>query len=289
MKVLITGANGQLGSELRRQAPEFVEVMAPDHAALDVGDERAVDALVQQFAPRVILNAAAYTAVDKAEAEPDQARRVNADGPALLARAAARLPDCRLIHVSTDYVFDGEASTPYLPGDATAPRGVYGETKLAGERGVLEALGSRALVVRTSWVYGPRGKNFPATMLRLMRSGDVRVVADQQGCPTSTVSLAEVIWEFALNAGSSGVFHWSDAGVTNWYDFAVAISEEARARGLLTEVHAVTPISTEEYPTPAKRPRFSALDSRATVAALGIPQLHWRVRLQEVLGELARG
>jgi dTDP-4-dehydrorhamnose reductase len=126
MKVLITGANGQLGSELRRQAPEFVQILAPDHASLDIGDEQAVNALVQDFSPRVILNAAAYTAVDKAEAEPDQARRVNADGPALLARAAARLPDCRLIHVSTDYVFDGEASTPYLPGDATAPRGVYG-------------------------------------------------------------------------------------------------------------------------------------------------------------------
>lgn len=289
MKVLITGSAGQLGHQLTRTRPEGIEVMATTRATLDLGDAGAVQDCVTGFAPDVILNAAAYTAVDQAESEPALAQRVNADGPALLAQAAARLSGCRLIHVSTDYVFDGEAATPYLPGDATGPRSVYGESKLAGERRVLETLGTRALVLRTAWVYGAQGRNFLSTMLRLMRTTDVRVVDDQIGSPTATASLAQVMWAFTLNSGSSGIFHWSDAGTASWYDFAVAISEEAREHDLLPQVRAVTPISTAKYPTAARRPRYSVLDCRATVAALGITQLHWRVRLREVLDEVARG
>jgi dTDP-4-dehydrorhamnose reductase len=287
VKILITGAAGQLGSALALAAPPGVEMRAVDHATLDIGDVRAVDALIDDFAPDVIVNAAAYTAVDKAESESGRAHHINCDGPTLLAKAAARIAGCRLIHISTDYVFDGESETPYLPGDATGPCNVYGKSKLAGEHGVLTALGARALVLRTSWVYGPRGRNFLLSMLKLMHTRDVQVVADQLGSPTSTRSLAEIIWAFAATPAANGVFHWSDSGIASWYDFAVAISEEARARCLLPEVRAVTPITTEQYPTPARRPRYSLLDSRSTVAALGIRPLHWRVRLQEVLGEIA--
>jgi dTDP-4-dehydrorhamnose reductase len=189
--VLITGAGGQLGRELVCMASTSAIVKATQRADLDLGDTRAVQEVVEGFEPTLILNAAAYTAVDKAESEPDEAWRLNSEAPACLAEAALKLPNCRMVHFSTDYVFSGEVSRPYKPSDDTGPIGVYGQTKLDGERRVLKALGVRAVVVRTAWLYGPVGKNFLHTMLRLMSErGSVRVVADQIGCPTATTSLA---------------------------------------------------------------------------------------------------
>ena len=290
MRVLITGAGGQLGRELVRSAPPAAVVQAAARNDLDIGDPMAVRDAVEAFQPSLILNAAAYTTVDKAESEREQAWRINAQAPALLAAAAQRLGHCRMIQVSTDYVFSGDAARPFRPDDETGPLGVYGETKLEGERAVLQGLGSRAVVLRTAWVYGFHGKNFLHTMLRLMRErGSVRVVADQIGCPTETASLAETIWAFAARPELAGVYHWSDAGVASWYDFAVAIAEEAVARELLPPSVEVLPIATEDYPTPAKRPRFSLLDGRATEAAIGILPLHWRVRLRQVLNEIKHG
>ena len=290
MRVLITGAGGQLGQELARTAPPTLTVKAVDRRSLDISDETAIHKVFEEFQPALVLNAAAYTAVDKAESEPELAWHINARGPTLLAEAVRQVSDCRLIHISTDYVFDGNASRPYRPDDKTAPLGVYGQTKLEGELAALQTLGLQALVLRAAWVYGPIGKNFLQTMLRLMRKrGSARVVNDQIGCPTTTGSLAELLWRFAERPDLSGTYHWADAGVASWYDFAVAIAEEAAARGLLPGGIEVNPVGTEDYPAVAKRPRFSLLDSRATAAALHIAPLHWRVRLRQVLDEIAHG
>jgi dTDP-4-dehydrorhamnose reductase len=193
-----------------------------------------------------------------------------------------------LLHISTDFVFDGRSYSPYRPTDATGPLGVYGATKLAGEQAVLKTLGHRATVVRTAWVYAAQGRNFLRTMLRLMNErGAVRVVADQIGTPTAAPSLAEVLWKFAARPDQSGVFHWADSGVASWYDFAVAIAEEGAPRGLINRVVQVTPVTTAEYPAPAARPAFSVLDKRSTLAALDIVPVHWRAKLRLVMDGLA--
>jgi dTDP-4-dehydrorhamnose reductase len=284
---LITGAGGQVGRELVRRAPAAATVRALDRAALDIGDAAAIAQAVHDFQPTHIINAAAYTQVDKAERERDAAWALNAIAPRELARAAARQGHCRLIHISTDYVFDGTSALPYLTTDTPSPLNVYGASKLDGERAVLEALPEHAAIVRTAWVYGVHGRNFVHTMLRLMRErGAVRVVADQIGTPTAAAPLADLLWALAVRPGLTGLFHWTDAGIASWYDFAVAIAEDARVRGLLNSAIEITPIATEDYPTPARRPRCSVLDKRSTIAALGFAPDHWRTPLRAVLDEL---
>jgi dTDP-4-dehydrorhamnose reductase len=287
LKVLVTGAQGQLGRALRASVPEQVALRAVARAELDIADAGAVQRLINEFTPDLIINAAAYTAVDKAENDTVAAEQGNVDGPLNLARAALTLPATRLLHVSTDFVFDGTGSSPYSPDSLPAPLGVYGQTKLAGEQAVQAVLGARALIVRTAWVYDAEGKNFVRTMLRLMNErGAVRVVADQVGTPTSTQSLAHVLWSFATRPELSGVYHWTDAGVASWYDFAVAIAEEAFATGVLKALPTVAPIATHEFPTPVRRPAYSVLDKSATHAALSIAPVHWRVRLREVMMQI---
>ena len=286
MKVLVTGANGQLGRALQEAAPDAMQVCAVSRNELDVTDRVAVHAMVETWRPDVIINAAAYTAVDKAESEPELAEQGNAIAPRNLALAANEI-QARVIHISTDFVFDGRSSSPYQPDSKTAPLGVYGRTKLAGEKAVHEVAGQRALIVRTAWVYDAVGKNFLRTMLRLMQErGAVRVVADQIGTPTSAASLASVLWQFVLHSELSGVFHWTDAGVASWYDFAVAIAEEAVAAGVLKSMPAITPIATQDYPTPAQRPAYSVLDKSATYAALGVRPVHWREQLRAVMAKV---
>ena len=287
MKVLIAGAAGQVGRALVDSAPTPIEVVKCSHQNLDVADERVVLSCIRLHAPDVIVNAAAYTAVDRAESEPELARRVNSDGPRYLA-LAAREVGARLVHVSTDFVFDGASSIPYPPEAPTNPLNVYGVTKRAGEQAVLEVLPGRSVVLRTSWLYAAQGSNFVRTMLRLMcANGAVRVVADQVGTPTAARSVAQAIWKITERPSVTGIHHWSDAGVASWYDFAVAIADIAELRGLLASAITVTPISTEEYPTAARRPRYSVLDKRS-LAVLGIAPVHWRRQLQSVLGELGR-
>lgn len=281
MKVLITGANGQLGQALQATAPAGVSIIATGSAELDVCDAAAVEALVSAERPDAIFNAAAYTAVDKAESEEALAERINTGAVAHLARAAA-MTGARLVHVSTDFVFDGLSGVPYAPDAPTAPLGAYGRTKLSGER----AAGPDALIVRTAWVYGSRGGNFVRTMLRLMAERDeVRVVADQIGTPTFAASLADALWRLDA-AGAKGLFHYTDSGAASWYDFAVAIQEEALAIGLLERAVPIIPIETSDYPTPARRPHYSVLDKSATFALLGGPAPHWRVNLREMLKEI---
>jgi dTDP-4-dehydrorhamnose reductase len=284
-KVLITGAGGQVGRTLLDAAPDSFEVVACAHADLDVGAGEAVRECIGRHRPAVIINAAAYTAVDKAESEPDAAQRINARGPGHLAAAALEY-GARLIHISTDFVFDGAASVPYLPDSATNPLGVYGRTKRDGERAVLEALPERSTIVRTAWVYAASGANFVRTMLRIMRAnGAARVVADQVGTPTAARSLAEALWRIAANPEIRGIHHWTDAGVASWYDFAVAIAEEGAALGLVAPEVTVTPISTPDYPTPARRPAYSVLDKRS-LTSFGLSPIHWRSRLRAVLKEI---
>jgi dTDP-4-dehydrorhamnose reductase len=281
VKVLIVGSKGQLGRALAACAPAGAELTAHDLDTLDITDRASVEKVVDAVAPDLLLNAAAYTAVDKAEADEDAAYAVNATAVGLLA-SAARKAGAKFVHVSTDFVFDGASSTPYRADATPNPLSAYGRTKNAGEA----LAGPDALIVRTAWVYGPTGGNFVRTMLRLMAERDeVRVVADQIGSPTYAPGLAAALWTLA-GRGARGLHHYTDAGVASWYDFAVAIQEEALAAGLLGEAKPVIPIATSDYPTPAKRPFYSVLDKRETFAALGGPSPHWRVNLRRMIAEI---
>jgi len=283
MKVMVTGAGGQLARALLARAPPQARITALSSRDLDVSDAVAVSAAVRREKPEIIFNAAAYTAVDRAQIESDRAFAVNRDGPAALA-AASREAGARLVHVSTDFVFDGLLGRPYQPEDEARPLGVYGASKRAGEEAVAAALPG-ALVVRTAWVYSPHGHNFVRTMLRIMATrGEARVVADQIGAPTSAANLADALWRMQA-AGAIGLYHYTDAGVASWYDFAQAIAEEAQALKMLGPVH-VLPIGTADYPTPAPRPPFSVLDCRRTWDLLGAPAPQWRTALREVLAIL---
>ena len=287
MKVLITGAQGQVGRCLLASTPPGVTAVGLARAQLDIGDADAVEREIQALGPAVIINAAAYTAVDRAETEIDAARRVNARGPRHLARAAAAC-GARLLHISTDFVFDGRAGVPYAPDAPTSPLGVYGVTKLEGEQAVRELLPDASVVLRTAWVYAAHGANFMRTMLRVMgEKGQVRVVADQIGTPTAADSLAGVLWALAQRPDVTGVQHFTDAGVASWYDFAMAIAEEAVPLGLLPAGIRVVAIGTADYPTPARRPGYSVLDKRALLAAVPLEHRHWRVSLRRVLGGLS--
>ena len=281
-KVLVTGAGGQLGRELVRTAGQDVECVALARAQLDIADPAGIDELLAEMSPQLVINAAAYTAVDKAETEVEAARRANAEGPGQLARACAQR-GIRLIHISTDFVFDGTSSQPYTPDAPTAPLGEYGRSKLAGESAVISAQ-PEALIIRTGWVYSGFGNNFVKTMLRLMAQRDeLAVVADQVGTPTWARGLAAAVWAAAARPRLSGIYHWSDAGVCSWYDFAIAISEEARALGLLDRPVAVRPIPAADYPTPAQRPSYSVLDKADSWRDFALEGVHWRRQLRTML------
>jgi dTDP-4-dehydrorhamnose reductase len=287
MRVLVTGAGGQVGRALLRLAPPKAVVVGAPHTDLDIADVRAVDRVLSEHDPDVVINAAAYTDVDKAESEPEAAARVNAVAPRILA-GAARTRGFRLIHVSTDFVFSGCTWQPYQVDSEPDPISVYGRTKLDGERAINSVLGSAATILRTAWVYDSRGRNFLNTMLRLMREkGKVRVVADQVGTPTSADSVATTLWHLAVESRLFGNFHWTDGGVASWYDFAVAIAEEGAAAGVLAGNVEIEPITTADYPRAARRPAYSVLDKRSTCEALGLRLVHWRAALRRVIGELA--
>jgi dTDP-4-dehydrorhamnose reductase len=281
VKALIVGGKGQLGRALVACVPQAVTLVSHDFDTLDITDADAVATMMVAEQPDLLLNAAAYTAVDKAEGDEAAARAVNATAVGILADAA-RASGTRFVHVSTDFVFDGLSGVPYPPDALTAPLSAYGRTKLEGER----LAGPDALIVRTAWVYAPTGANFVRTMLRLMAERpEVRVVADQIGSPTYAPGLAAALWALA-GQGATGLFHYTDSGAASWYDFAVAIQEEALAIGLLDRAVPVIPIASADYPTPARRPHFSVLDKSATIIALGAPMAHWRTNLRNMLQEI---
>lgn len=288
MKVLVCGASGQLGQALQQSQPEGWTVTALDRGTLDITNAQQVTEQIQHFTPDLIINATAYTQVDRAESEPEQAFAVNAEGVRHLAEAACSI-HARLIHVSTDFVFDGRHSQPYKVSDACQPLSVYGASKLAGEIALREVLPNDHLIVRTSWLYGVQGDNFVKTMLRLMRQGSaLRVVRDQIGCPTWVDGLARVIWALADTDHFGRTLHWCDQGATSWYDFAVAIQEQALALGILQEPVSIQPIPSTDYPVPAKRPAYSVLDCADTVRLSGIPQQDWRGQLRFMLQQLVK-
>ena len=284
-KVLVTGADGQLGSELRELSAAYTpyEFIFANRALLPLDEPEMLRARLDEINPQYIINCAAYTAVDKAESEPELAGLINADAPRVMAEYCAEYGS-RLIHVSTDYVFSGDAAQPYRTNDNTGPQTVYGSTKLAGEEAVL-ATGAPAVIIRTAWVYSTYGKNFVKTMLRLMRERpSISVVDDQRGTPTYAADLASAI--LVIIAGSEwkpGVYHYSNEGEISWYDFAVAIRDLS---GLKTEVR---PISSREFPTPAKRPQWSVLDKSAIRSAYRLVIPGWKASLQQCLQKMEQG
>ena len=280
MKVLLTGSGGQLGRALQASVTADHELTAIDVDSCDFSDAGAVRDRVAAEAPDLLINAAAYTAVDKAESEQELARAINAGAVAAMVDALEETGG-RLVHVSTDFVFDGSAARAYRPGDARNPLSAYGRTKAQGE----DALRAEDLLLRTAWVYAAGGANFVRTMLRLMRERDeIAVVSDQIGAPTWASGLAATIWALVAKE-ARGTFHHSDAGVASWYDFAIAIQEEALVLDMLERAIPVRPITADDYPTPARRPAFSLLDSSATRALLGDGHVHWRANLRQMLAE----
>ncbi len=283
MKTLVLGSNGQLGQALADTAPDGISLTGLDLPELDITDTDGLLAVCRDVKPAVIINAAAYTAVDLAESNAELASAVNTDGPRNLAIAALDV-GARLIHVSTDFVFDGQASVPYGVDAAAEPVSVYGRTKRDGELAVLATAPTSAAIVRTAWLYSKTGKNFVKTMLGLMGSRDeLSVVSDQFGTPTWANSLATAVWALSQAPEQCGVFHWTDSGETSWHGFAAAIQEEALSLGLLQTAIPIHAIGTKDYPTPAARPAYSVLDCSSTTAAIGLNPEPWRTNLRRML------
>ena len=283
-QILLTGVDGQIGFELKRLLSASGEIVATDRKMLDLADPDAIVAVVRNVKPALIVNAGAYTAVDRAENEPELARAINARAPGILAEEAKRA-SAVLVHYSTDYVFDGKRTTPYPEDAPTAPLNVYGSTKREGEQAI-EAAGARAIVLRTSWVYGLRGKNFLLTMQKLAAERDaLSVVADQVGVPNWSRTLAAATARIAgaglpALAERSGLYHLSCTGQASWYDFARAIlGDEAKPR--------ITGITTAEYPTPAQRPAYGVLATARFESTFGFALPHWRDALAECLASPA--
>ncbi|MEJ5300646.1 MAG: dTDP-4-dehydrorhamnose reductase [Thermodesulforhabdaceae bacterium] len=286
-RVIITGGLGQLGWELQRTKPSHWEVWITDIDEMDITQPESVAKAFQDFKPHLVINAAAYTAVDKAEDDVEMAFRVNRDGVINIAREA-RVGQCRIIHISTDFVFDGFSGVPYSPDDTPNPIGVYAKSKLAGENALMEVYPEGSLIVRTAWLYSAHGNNFVKTMLRLFQSQQVvRVVSDQVGTPTWAFNLARFLWFLAdcnFVLLDHRRYHFTDAGVASWYDFAVAIEEETRSwRNHTVEV---MPIFSKDYPTKATRPHFSVLNKEVAWKLWNEKPQHWRKALRCMLQEL---
>ena len=289
LRVLVTGQKGQVVTALAERAPEGVDVLTLGRPELDLADPASIRDAFDGETADLVVNAAAYTAVDKAETEEALAMRVNGEGAGLVAEEARRL-GAPIIQISTDYVFDGAGDRPYREDDPTAPLGAYGRSKLAGEAAVAAA-NPRAAILRTAWVYSPFGANFVKTMLRLGETREeVRVVADQIGCPTSAHDIADAIFAVGLRMLSApgpedyGVFHLTGAGQASWAEFAQAIFSEAQAFG--RKPMKVTPITTAEYPTPARRPANSRLDGARLARVYGVSPPPWRESLTPVIARL---
>ncbi|AYH32750.1 dTDP-4-dehydrorhamnose reductase [Pectobacterium parmentieri] len=281
MKILLTGAKGQLGRCFQDRLPVGWEILATDAAELDITDLACVEQVVQDFQPNAIVNAAAYTAVDKAESEPELAERINVIGPMNLAIAANK-QGTRLIHVSTDYVFDGNATEPYNEDSATNPLSVYGKTKLAGEQAVAQTV-PNSIIVRTAWVFSEYGNNFVKTMLRLAKERDtLSIVNDQRGCPTYAGDLAQAIISLLEKNTEGGIYHYCGDREVSWYEFAESIFAIAADKSLLIDIPSLKAISTTDYPTPAYRPAFSTL-SCDKVKKLGISLSGWEKALQKTI------
>jgi len=286
-RILITGGSGQVGHCLKAQLEGCAELSVPGSSALNIADRRSVRQAVETFRPDYIINAAAYTAVDKAENDAERAFAVNRDGARHLAEAA-EAAGAVMLHISTDYVFDGAGGAPYDEAAPTAPQNIYGASKLAGEQAVLAAC-RRAVVMRTSWVFGAHGQNFVKTMLRLGRERDsLGIVADQYGAPTAAADIAAALITIVRRhtpeqlAERAGIYHYCGSPYASWFEFAETIFAEAAAQGVLAKIPAVKPIATADYPTPAKRPADSRLDCGKIRVVFGIGPCDWHSALSDL-------
>jgi len=285
MKVLLLGSNGQLGWELTRTCPKNITLTTRDYPEVDFGSTRSISQCITAARPDCIINAAAYTPVDKAEQEKELAYRINHQAVLEIAELC-RQNKIFLAHISTDFIFNGQNFKPYQPDDTPDPKSVYGKSKLKGEQAVRKILDDQALIIRTAWLYSSHGNNFVKTMLTLMKEKPgLNVIDEQIGTPTWANGLALAIWT-ALEKNLTGTFHWTDAGVASWYDFAMAIQEEGIKAGLLDKSIPILPVPTLQYPTPAKRPMYSVLDKTSFWQATNINPVHWRVQLRSMLREL---
>ena len=293
MKIIISGVNGQLGKAIIKSKRNNYEVIGLEKTQFDLENFKSCEDLILSFQPDWIINAAAYTQVDKAEHQQKKAYKVNSYGVENIAKVLSTYGG-KLIHISTDFVFGGDISKSYLTTDICKPLGVYGASKLKGEELSLQF--PNVVIIRTSWLYGPVGTNFCLTMLKLHKKfseegKSLKVISDQIGCPTSTSDLASICWEFIEKLKnkefSSEVYHWSSSGVTSWYDFAIAIGEFGEKFSLIKKPAKVIPISSEEYKTDAKRPNFSILNCKKTIKKLNIDQTYWRSSLNEVIQKIS--
>ncbi len=288
-KILLTGITGQVGQELQRTLTTLGEVIGVDRQELDLSQPAQIQQQIAQIKPDIIVNAAAYTAVDKSESELDLAMAINAIAPKAIAIAAAEI-GATLLHISTDYVFNGKNHTPYKERDPTDPLGVYGKSKLLGEIGVRENC-DRHIILRTAWVYGARGHgNFVKTMLRLgTERSQLKVVADQIGSPTWSYDLALAITQLLnksqADSSIQGIYHFTNSGVASWYDFAVALFAEAKQLGFPLKIEQVVPITTAEFPTPTQRPAYSVLSKTKITKIMGVHPPYWRDSLKKMLTE----
>jgi dTDP-4-dehydrorhamnose reductase len=286
MRILITGCNGQVGFLLKEMLTSKVELLALTRQELDITNENLVNKAISNFKPNVVINAAAYTAVDKAESEEKLAFEINSDGPEYLAKAANEI-DAVLIHISTDYVFEGNKSSQYIESDSVNPQGIYGKSKLAGEIAVSTHC-NKHIILRTAWVFGEHGNNFVKTMLRLGKARDkLSIVSDQFGGPTYAGDIAKAIIQIANKIGSGkqikwGVYHYSGMPQVSWYEFAEKIFTKAEQKGILERVPKLSAINTEEFPTPAKRPENSKLNCKSIEAEFGISPSDWHAELDNV-------
>jgi len=286
MKVIIIGKSGQLANELVAEVPAGIEILSLGRNDVDITSYFEVSNVVNEFNPTVIINASAYTAVDKAETDIAAAYLMNKTAVEIMAKVAKE-NSSRFLHVSTDFVFDGNSNIAYEVTSETKPTGVYGASKLAGEEAVKEIYPENSAIIRTSWVYSSFGNNFVKTMLRLMAEKEqLSVVADQIGCPTYAKGLAIFLWKLAEKENIDPIYHWSDAGVASWYDFAVAIQTLGLTHGLLDKKIPISAIASSAYPTPAKRPKFSLLNS--SEAGLIMEQVHWREQLERCLLQMTK-
>jgi dTDP-4-dehydrorhamnose reductase len=286
MKVLITGKGGQLAWELERLAPETWEVISAGRSVLDITNEKLVSAFIAELKPNLVINAAAYTAVDQAEKDSEIAYAVNELGVKYLAQACKK-EGARLLHVSTDFIFDGSSTSPYQTDAVTNPLNVYGASKLAGDNALNLILPESSVIVRTAWVYSANGNNFVKSMLRLMQEKpQLGIIYDQVGTPTWAKGLAQWLWIIASKPEIKGTYHWTDAGVASWYDFAIAIQELGLEKGLLRQAIPVLPIPSTAYPTPAKRPTFSVIDKSSAELVSDFNTTHWRKQLSSMMDEL---
>ncbi|NCS05350.1 MAG: dTDP-4-dehydrorhamnose reductase [Microcystis aeruginosa G13-07] len=286
-KVLLIGAKGQVGQELQLTLPQLGEVISISREELDLTNSEKIGQLIREIHPDYLVNAAAYTAVDKAETEPELAYSINATVPKIMAESAEKI-QAKFLHISTDYVFDGRKNTPYLETDLTNPLGVYGQSKLRGEEEI-KTVNSQAIILRTAWVYGSYGKsNFVKTMLRLGKEREeLKVVVDQVGSPTWDKDIAAAITQLLINADNpAGIYNFTNSGIASWFDLTKAIFEEAKISGIPLKIQRVIPITTAEYPTPAARPAYSVLSGQKISQQLGYIPPYWRDSLKAMLNQL---